>query len=891
MAVTQVSIAKGSSNTTAASWGSTSGATSTTAGNLLVLSVACQNNSSASNSVSTPTGWTAGPSKICATSTQRAFVQIFYKIAAGSDAVPTFTVTGANTTATILEEWSGLAASSVVDITFATGAGTAVGGTAHAGPDTTTNATDWIYAAAGLRNGGTRTWGGGQTEDDAFANGSGAVIAATQTTSSTGSFDPTLNIISGLVALVAVAFKLASSGGATVALPVVNLALAAPAPAVSGNASVALPVVNLTLAAPAPTPDGGVGDATVAVPVVGLTLAAPAPSLSAGANVALPVVALVLAAPTPSVSGGAGDAGVALPVVNLALAAPTWSLTASVDIGLPVVNLDLASPAVSTDGKQPLDRVTGTLYDTDGLTVIGTFKLLRNVTWQDISSQPGSATFEVGLDDPLVSEATARRIVKLRWYRHGKKIATFGCRLQADVAELAVDGRRWVRFESQPGLLSLLGDAVVYPEYGLKRRSSSTRLFGFMSDDGDWRLDGDWLRPSGYPFSEETGHRKGRPSGMQGPDPDWIAALWPATHVSPKTINYYRETVTLADGKYAELVVTADNFLTVYLDGEEIATPDYSDPLGWMHVQSIPLQLDAGDRLFAYKVENAPLANGGGGNPLGLIYVLYEVDNDGHRIGIIKQSTAGAASMAVHDNTPSPGWFPAQVLRKLVLEAQGRGVDACEALTIAFTDFHDSTGAQWAGRGEFAFDIGTVTVSDIATQLAESGMDVAVGAETMRLLGWLRRGSDKSGTVALTLGDAGGTLVAFESTETPTQLTRILTQLEDGSWVETVDSTAEGVSGRIESALSLGSATDEGTATDVGSDQLGQYSTARTSVTSEPTTVTGPVAYIDYGIGDTITVPGPRNVGTMKARVLAITVDASGDTVRAWPEYVEDPTA
>lgn len=199
----RLSVAKGSSSTTAANWGATSGATTTTAGSFLWLSVACQNNSSATNSCSTPTGWTAGPTKVVSNSTARAFVAVFTKVAAGSDAVPTFTITGTNTCVTILEELSGLNA---LDITF-TG-GTLVGsGTVHAGANSTTFAADYVLASIAGRAVTFTSWGGGQTADDTTTASSAQLWTSTQSLSATGSIDPQATISAGIVACVAIAVK------------------------------------------------------------------------------------------------------------------------------------------------------------------------------------------------------------------------------------------------------------------------------------------------------------------------------------------------------------------------------------------------------------------------------------------------------------------------------------------------------------------------------------------------------------------------------------------------------------------------------------------------------------------------------------------------------------
>lgn len=547
----------------------------------------------------------------------------------------------------------------------------------------------------------------------------------------------------------------------------------------------------------------------------------------------------------------------------------------------------------------PLDRVRATLFSANGLNKIVWLDKARNIQWTEENSKPGWATFEVPLENEdgtpyaPIEHLLDRRIVKFWWYRQGKRNGTFACRLKGEAVQVAVDGRRWLRFEQQPGLLDLLGDATVYPEYGLRRASSGTRIFGFMSKDGNWRADGNWHFPHGFPLSDMTGVRKGAPPELRTPNPYWIAVRNPSIHLSPTTVNYVRASFHLSEGKYCELDVTADNILTVYLDGEQIIDPDKTTPLQWKHTQSVRFRISAGDHVLAFKDENAPQPGDSTAyTPVGLIGVLYELDTSGKVVDTILETNLDGSIWRVHDNTPQPGWSRAQVLRQLVLEAKARGVDAVTYLRLGFGDFHDTAGRAWVDRDEYQFDVGTVSVSDVAQQLAEAKMDVAVEPTSMRLMAWRRRGRDRSATVQLRPGDQGGNLKSFEASSVAARFTTVLTQSADTLWVETSDEVAlaDPHRGRIEVGLSLGSTPSSSTANSLAKSQLFENSNVKVTVTSEPSTLTGAVAYKDYFVGDTITVPGRRNIGTMKARVLAITVDASGDTPRAWPEYVEDPT-
>ena len=65
-------------------------------------------------------------------------------------------------------------------------------------------------------------------------------------------------------------------------------------------------------------------------------------------------------------------------------------------------------------------------------------------------------------------------------------------------------------------------------------------------------------------------------------------------------------------------------------------------------------------------------------------------------------------------------------------------------------------------------------IVQVATQLAESNLDVWVNPATMTLRAYKRKGSDLSATVALTLGADDGTLKAYETTKAVARRTRVI---------------------------------------------------------------------------------------------------------------------
>lgn len=86
-----------------------------TAGNLLIATVLMWGFSSVP-SAATPTGWTLVRSTTGSAGSNIGVVAVFYKVAAGGDSAPTFTISNPNSTVLLVEEWKGLATSSPVRV-------------------------------------------------------------------------------------------------------------------------------------------------------------------------------------------------------------------------------------------------------------------------------------------------------------------------------------------------------------------------------------------------------------------------------------------------------------------------------------------------------------------------------------------------------------------------------------------------------------------------------------------------------------------------------------------------------------------------------------------------------------------------------------------------------
>ena len=520
--------------------------------------------------------------------------------------------------------------------------------------------------------------------------------------------------------------------------------------------------------------------------------------------------------------------------------------------------------------------ITTELYSRDGATLLATIDDAV-VTWQDELSQPGSAT--VRLPVAQAAELADRTILKFTW----DGAIRFACRVASETTQLATDNLStlWLDLASQPGLLSMLGDAVVLPEYSFGRATGSERLFGFMSKRGGWYKDADWSAATGYSFADDT-IRTGYPEALAAANPDWIGHVSPATPQPVPTSWYFRREFTTDTAVNVSLVFSADNFLTLYLDGQLISSPDPDNNYAYRDVVTMPARLEVGLHVLAAQVTNA---NGGASNPMGLIGVVLTLDSHGTPNGtLIKTDNA----WLVNNGAPAvPGWRRAQVLRALLTEAAARGVAAVDALAVGFTDSADSNGEPWSDTpDDFTFPIYTTNLADIASELSETGIDIAVDAATMTLNAWNRKGVDRSATVALRLGKDDGSLTSYETSRESARFTAVGAQRTDGRWTEVLDTAGVAAYGRIETGLSAG--TSEQSATNLARAQLRESAQPVLSITGETSSLVGPQPFADYELGDTIAAPGHRGVSTVKARVVAISVDGASFPVRCWPELVRD---
>lgn len=526
------------------------------------------------------------------------------------------------------------------------------------------------------------------------------------------------------------------------------------------------------------------------------------------------------------------------------------------------------------------------LYDETGTTKIRNLNLAVGLQWEDIVSNPGSVSFANPVSDS--SDLTPGSIVKCWWRGH----APVGAVIKDWSTEWAVEDTAYRTYQALPGLLDMWNQAVLFPEFPLNRRTTGDqRLFGPMelyvnADESPWCVPGDWAHPVGERWSDAPDIKNKQPKGFSNSvNPYWTAVTSPFTTAPDDETEWQiREFTTYSDFPYT-IYTTADDYLTLYLDGEQIVTPDQQNAQSLFTLVAVSGLLQKGKHKIAAKYSNASYNDNH--NPVGFIFALVQMDAKGNPV---KGPPVIISDLSWLATSTNPGRSAASVVLKAHSEAVARSVPGCERLGVSWTGTRDSAGNLWTDKGIYSFPIGQMGLADIATQQAEAEFDLRAHPLTMKVDAYKRLGSDKSSTVQLKLRKAGGGLISYAETIKAARFTRGLLHLNDGTWLVREDAAGISAVGPIEIGVSLGTTPDTDTAADVFDAAFAYNATTWQSFVIELSTVTGPQPYIDFFPGDTISSPDFHNGGFLKIRVLGITIDASNYPSRAYLQVVVDPT-
>ena len=257
----------------------------------------------------------------------------------------------------------------------------------------------------------------------------------------------------------------------------------------------------------------------------------------------------------------------------------------------------------------------------------------------------------------------------------------------------------------------------------------------------------------------------------------------------------------------------------------------------------------------------------------GFLFSCWSIDDDGKPNTLIKRSNAAGWEVT----TTTPKHLPAMILRTLMAEAATRDVYRFSRFSYGFTQTAPTSGS-WTTKVDLSLKVGSSLLQVLDT-MVDLGHDFWLNPSTCELSAWEARGTDRSSTVTLALKTQ---LLQYGTRAEPKLKTQALIRTKDG-WTQR--SNNADTNGRRETYLEYGSTRDEDTARAAAGRVLARTGKAQVTVSQiEAAVVSGAAPYVNFAVGDFITVPNADGTGTATARVLAIAMQNDGLNVRFMPE-------
>jgi hypothetical protein len=262
-------------------------------------------------------------------------------------------------------------------------------------------------------------------------------------------------------------------------------------------------------------------------------------------------------------------------------------------------------------------------------------------------------------------------------------------------------------------------------------------------------------------------------------------------------------------------------------------------------------------------------------NTAGFILTGLEVNDNGKE---------GAVAVRTNTNwqvsSIEPFWRPAMIVRFLTQEAANRGVYRLDRLSYGYNITAPTAGA-WTTEVDLTLKVGS-TMLTVLNDMVDLGHDFWLNPVTLRLDAWESRGTDRSATVLL---DTGVNLAKFSSTVERPIKTVAVVRTKNG-WLRAANSGQRATNGWRETYLEFGNTGS----VDVARRQAQRVlrRTGKTQVTAsgvEVAVVDGSVPYVNFDIGDVVSIASPSGSGGLgKARVLSMALKEEGGGVSFQPE-------
>lgn len=545
------------------------------------------------------------------------------------------------------------------------------------------------------------------------------------------------------------------------------------------------------------------------------------------------------------------------------------------------------------------DYVRVEVYEADGVTKVTELPRRRGVSFREPLNTPGTGQVSVPLRDEVLQAypglLKTGKIVK--FFMGNKCVSAFRIQSGKTVYVSAGEHSGMWRSVAGPTVHFLLADFLVKHDGPSNPDSLDTRSYSWASRPGDWFDPNEWDDPTNAStqvdppgdFRKPAKKRRkyGEPKKWPDPKSQWLwfnggaGAKWNAGGLKPRRPiagrRYYRKNfIVPKDGTHVRLFVTADENVTVFIDGEEILKKPGRDT-GYRSFARTEMTLARGSHTVAILHRQFRKSRKSDGADA-MMFTLFEVDEKGNRGNTLVRSNA---NWDVYYGNNVPGWRRSQVLRNCVFEARDRGNATASALALGFDGTLDSAGKKW-GKDKFSqeIQIGSSAL-DLQAQLSEGGgFDVWVDPKDLKLHAYKHRGANRSASVALL---PGVSLVDWE-VEDLDDITNVFFIKHDGGFTTVkAPGAIKDAGGEREAYVELGGVKDDGTARRLmrgvirGVENAVQRAGSpdirfRREISRDGglVGVRGAYPFLDFNVGDVVSAPGSDGE-MIPMRVLSIT--------------------
>ncbi len=405
------------------------------------------------------------------------------------------------------------------------------------------------------------------------------------------------------------------------------------------------------------------------------------------------------------------------------------------------------------------------------------------------------------------------------------------------------------------GALSLAGEWLVLHSGGqVNRRGPVDRYLGWQSTAF---VDTGWATPTQVTAASLsiTAAKYGEPEG-------WpliaASANWVYRDVNSEgSLTLFRfGSFTVSTARKYVIGFSCDEEAKVYLDGPGyggVIIESSEQETGYMIHNEWSGVLQPGTYSVAAEMTTVASA-GGDGYDAARMYVAT-VDNKRVPNVLVLSSGAGTKVWRQHKTALRPGFTTGDLVMKLRTENITWGIPSASLLVPDFSATTDSAAVAWPTGQERVWSVGT----PVAQVLADLEVDATFDASTtFALRAWTTRGTDLSGTVALTLGaDPATTAMNVEGygwTSDPVTGTRAMVLTNDG-FVEVIDAPAETAADARGMFLESGASGSIARGVAYGLDAIRQSGRVRRAYMADVIAVAGAIPEVSFTVADTVSAP------------------------------------